>query len=268
MIGQQQLLDEIDKFVASSDNRFIIICGVEGSGKKQVMKYLARQLKAELTPNENKVDSVRQCIKTCYSQTNRIIYAFYDVDKMSFGAKNSLLKITEEPPKKAFFGLTVTNRWTVPATLLSRATVFNMQHYTTAEIADYANSLKAFTIDELEVITQFCKVPGEVKLLAQNSIKDFNEFADLVFNNIAEVSGANAFKISQKLKLKADGVGYDIKFFLRVMANLFINNIDKKNYSAWKLTVKALNELGVTGINKQFLIDRWILDIRDNFLED
>jgi replication-associated recombination protein RarA len=268
MIGQKYVLNQIDKFVGTSGNRFIIIIGRAGSGKKQMANYIAKKLNANLIVNDNKIDTVRECIKTSYTQTEKIIYAFYDADKMSNGAKNSLLKITEEPPKKAYFILTVADRWTLPKTLISRASVFHMQWYSSDNLIEYAKTVKDFDDEELGLIATLCDVPGQVNLLAETDVKLFNEFVNLVVDNIAEVSGANAFKISQKLKLKEDGEGFDVRFFLQTVAKLFIKKIGKKDYVAWRLTAKAINELNVTGINKQFLIDRWILDIRDNFLED
>ena len=37
-----------------------------------------------------------------YKQTERIIYLIQNADKMSLNAKNSLLKLVEEPPQQAY----------------------------------------------------------------------------------------------------------------------------------------------------------------------
>ena len=42
-------------------------------------------------------------IELAYKQTEPIIYLIQDADKMSLGAKNSLLKVIEEPPQQAYF---------------------------------------------------------------------------------------------------------------------------------------------------------------------
>ena len=272
MIGQLRIIKGIDQFVKNSSNRFIIIVGEKGCGKKVATNHLAKSLKASLVVNEIKVDSVRDCIKTAYTQIYKIVYAFYDVDKMSLQAKNSFLKITEEPPKKAYVVLTVTNKFNLPATLHSRATIFDMQDYSEEQLLEYQEKTKSYTIEETKQLLEICTLPGDFDYFQTTDINTFYEFVHLVVENIADVSGANAFKITQKIKTKIDGEGFEAYLFLKVVAKLFLKKVLTENnncdYQAWKITSIAKHDLSINGINKQFLIDKWILDVRDIFLGD
>ena len=99
MIGQTQLLEKIDK-ILDSYPKFSIIVGAKGSGKKTIVKHICNKLRLPIVNFGTSIEDVRKVIDLSYEQTEPICYVCADADAMSLGAKNCLLKITEEPPKK------------------------------------------------------------------------------------------------------------------------------------------------------------------------
>lgn len=272
MIGQHKLLHTVDKMVDNGFPRFTIICGLQSSGKKLVAKYISNKLMAQFIPCDTKVDSIRQVISLAYKQSMPTVYLVADADKMSPAAKNALLKITEEPPRKAYFIMTLTDINNTLSTLKSRGMVFNIDPYTPTDIQDYIH-YKQYVLDkeETNIVTNLCTVPGEVDLLMTYNIKDFYNYVRLVIDNIGKVSGANAFKIGQKLKYKDEDSGWNITLFMRALMYNYLNILDTNKdrcYNSIKVVSKYLAQLNTTGINKSATIDMMILELRGIWVED
>ena len=273
MIGQKNLIGRIEHLIDNNNfPRFSILVGPRGSGKKTLVLYIAKYMKiswAHLL--DVKIDTIRDVIVQAYKVSSPIIYLIPDADTMSNAAKNALLKVTEEPPNNAYFIMTLEDENNTLETIRSRGTVFHMDRYTPDEIASYfyeeyhANNGKP----EEDIIRAICETPGEVDLLSnidnKNYIQEFYDYVQLVVDNIAEVSLANAFKIPSKVALKDTDEGYDLRLFWKAFMKVcFETKIGYKNWGlAVEVTSNYLQKLGVKGINRQMLIDNWLLEIRE-----
>ena len=136
MIGQKRLLSKIDR-IKDNFPRFCIIVGDKGSGKKEICKYISNLLNTSCMYFDSKIDEVRRVIDMAYQQNNLMLYVFPDADSMSVAAKNSLLKVTEEPPKNAYFIITLNNLQNTLETIQSRGMVFKLDPYERNDIRDY-----------------------------------------------------------------------------------------------------------------------------------
>lgn len=267
MIGQKRLLDRLDHMVENGLPRFIIIAGIKGSGKKLLTREIAKRLEAEIIEIETKVDAVRQVIELAYKQINPVIYLISDADRMSIAAKNALLKITEEPPRKAYFIMTLEDLSNTLGTLKSRGTVVTLDPYTSEELIAYSD-LKEYDLNssEIGIMTQVCTVPGEIDRLLRYNIEDFYAFVDKVLNNIGKVNGANAFKIGSAFAYKEGDSGWDISLFFRTMMYICRERLLKEKDSRFRDTIrvssKYLSQLSINGVNKSSTMDMWILETR------
>ena len=108
MIGQVNNIRFLDTCIQNNKlPRFLLIRGDKGSGKKELVKYIAQKTNYELVFFGNSVEAVRNLINLCYQQTKPIIYVITDCEKLSTQAENALLKVAEEPPTNAYIVLTV-----------------------------------------------------------------------------------------------------------------------------------------------------------------
>ena len=263
MIGQRCVQQQIKSAIESKSlARFIILAGDIGSGRKTLAKEIARLVDAECVVVDKGVDAVRDMIEQSYKIAREIVYVLDD-DNMSMSAKSALLKVTEEAPNKARFILITTNVEKTLPTLVSRACVYRMDNYTDADIAYFAGT-------EDWRYPNFCTNKYEVDLLKSYGIEEFVTFVKLVVDNICVVSGANAFKIEQKISFK-DGDGkYDMKVFLQAFrtecmdrAFQFDEYPDKMMYLDWiEITKHTIDTLRISALNKQPLFDEWIFEIR------
>ena len=281
MIGQKGLLSRIDALIDNDKfPRFSIIVGSQGSGKKTLSKFVAKKLGGTCVIVDTSINAIRDMIYRSYKVRSKLVYIIPDADNMSVAAKNALLKIAEEPPNDIYIIMTIENTQNALETILSRATVFYMDMYSNAEIEQYVQNNKQLVdvIHDLELIKDICETPGEVNVVTNNGedgyLQRFCEYVELVFNNIATVSLANAFKIPSKVSLKEGIEGYDLRMFWKLFIYKCIQytkqsintDIEKALIvaEAIPITDKALESLMlVSGINKQQLMDRWILDVRE-----
>jgi replication-associated recombination protein RarA len=271
MIGQHHLKHQIDTLTTNNTfPRFSIIVGPEGSGKKLMSKHIATKLGAFHTLRGVGVDDVRDLIQEAYKVSAPIVYVVADADKMSPAAKNALLKVTEEPPKQAYIILTLTDLNNTINTIRSRGQVFYMDSYTVDNIDEYYKNMFPSYADERHIITDLCVTPGEVELLMEMGPASFYEYVEKVVDNIAEVSGANSFKIAQKIAFKdTDEDKYDLKLFWKAFMTICSSRLreDPHRYAEGiKITSKYLQELRITGINKASTFDMWLLDIRKEWM--
>ena len=263
MIGQKYLKKYV-KTLIEEDNfpRFSIFVGPSGSGKKTFVPEIAGQLLANYVKVfDTKVDTIREVITEAYKVVSPTVYFIPDADNMSNAAKNALLKVTEEPPNNSYFIMTLEDEVNTLETIRSRAQIFYMDMYFPKDLRDYADTLGIKDKEELDIIADVCTTPGDVNILHEQGIKDFYDFTNLVLDNVADVSLANALKIPNKLSLKDGAEGYDLRLFLRMFMSLCISK--QANVDWVRITSECLSRLRVKAINKQMLLDTWIFALRE-----
>ena len=211
MIGQKLLLKQIDRLIEYGFPQFVVITGEKGSGKKTVAEYIAKKIaKVYWTLEENKIANIRQMIQMSYNNYQSTLCIIPEGDTLSTAAQNAILKIVEEPPKNAYFIMTVKDIEYVLPTIKSRAFILSMDPYSKEEITEYSK-------EDNELYAQVCSTPGECDLLQGLGANEFVDFVDKVVDSITEVTVANALKIVQKMSCKEDDKGYDIKLFFKLL---------------------------------------------------
>ncbi len=261
MIGQKSLIKqiegEIDKNVFP---RFSIVVGIAGSEKNEFPKFIAETMSFNYIQIEDcKVDTVRDMIVEAYRLRTPTVYGILDADNMSTQARNSLLKVTEEPPNKAYFVMTLENVSNTLPTIQSRASVYSLQPYDKDSLLQCCKKY-SYSKDVSDIVLKLCETLGDIDVLSEYNPKEFYSFVEKVVEHIGTASGSNSFKISQNIKFKdTDESGYNLNLFWRAFINVCFS---KRLYSGVNITSKYLSKLRNKSINKNMLFDLWILDIR------
>ena len=280
MIGQEKLLDKFDIEYGIKDlPRFTIITGKKGQGKKTLAREVAKRFNYLIIEVGNKIDDIREAIELSYKQTEPIIYLLADADDMSLGAKNSLLKVIEEPPQRAYFMMTLEQIENTLDTIKSRAFILKMQDYSLEEKQKMIDILLPDnTPEDRQILNKFENYYQIEKVISYGP-KEFTDYVIKVFDNIYKVQSANSFKLAETLDLKGDGSGYDLELFWFAYLNEGIDNLfDCTASNDWdkadiiekclSITSNYINALSIKGINKQMLVDNWILAIRKVWLQN
>lgn len=281
MIGQKNVLKRIDTLIEKGFPRFVVITGEKGQGKIELAKEISRRLNIPFCSFGIKIDEIREMIEMSYKQTEPIIYLISDADKMSIGAKNAILKVIEEPPNNAYFIITLNQIENTLPTIKSRCQEIKMEQYSLEDINKMIDIINP-NIKQLDksIIQDIATNYYEIDLLNKYGAEEFYNYVEKVVNNIYKVQSANAFKLAEKLAIKDEEDKYDLKLFLETYkeiclnytTDIILNNQNSIDYICYINSIlktnTIINKLSITGINKQSLIDTWILDIRKIWREN
>ena len=267
IIGQNNLLKNIEWMIdAKCFPRFSIITGEDTKQASAIAGYIAVQLQTfEYLLLNNKIDTIRDMIEDAYKIHQPMTYIITDADSMSIPAKNALLKVTEEPPNNAYFIMILEDLNNTLDTIRSRANVFTMEPYSKAELKEYANKL--YKADDT-LYESICSTPMEIDLLYKMNAETFYQYVSKVVDNIATASGANSFKIADKIALKDEENKYDLRMFWKACCRVFYHKAYDNNdmfvqyLEAGRVTSDYLQKLYIKGVNRQMLFDSWILAVR------
>lgn len=274
MIGQNKVLEKVDNLIEKGFPRFLIITGQRGQGKTELAIEISKRLKIPFCNIGIKIDEIREMIQMAYKQTEPIIYLIQNADKMSIGAKNSLLKVIEEPPQQAYFIMELQQIENTLETIKSRCQQLKLDNYTDKELLEMAEKIKPDITDlEWTIVDSIAINYYEIQLLVNYGITEFYDYVKKVFDHIYKVQSANAFKLSEKLALKNEEDKYDVALFLRTFRIMCMDkllvHLDVEDNEEFSCYAKSINEtsniliqLSINGINKASLIDMWILNIR------
>lgn len=271
-VGQQKAVDNIlNEWSGDRGNRFIILVGPEGSGKSLVAQEVSRGM--------NRVDvagtvaEVRKAVSLAYRVAQPTVYAIDKGDSLSPASKNTLLKVTEEPPNRARFILEARQESSVLETLLSRGKVVRLEPFTPAQIEEYIDLIckdSAQTKDSVfDILSKTCWTPGIVDKMLQYNVEAFYEFARNIVLEIRNVSLTNALKSASKISFKDGEDGYNVELLfelLKFVASAVIRSKQYNNLQEHVNLVRTISKYGrmlrQTGVNKKAIYDMFILEAR------
>lgn len=275
MIGQAELINKIGGQIGRGKfPRFSIFIGEKGSGKKTLAKelmFLGLDV-SEIYFCDIKVDNIREVIESAYKLDEPILYVISDCDNMSNIAANSLLKVTEEPPKNAYFVLTCESIDNLLPTIKSRGVTYMLAPYTYEDKCDYIDTHPNRPSEkDVEFILDVASTIGDIQSCLSQNIREFRDYVNLVIDNIAEVSDSNAFKIGDKIAFKDEKGKYDLRLFWKAFSTICVDLMTKSDDSlkyarAIAITGDYSQQLYIKGINKSMLFDQWIVAIREEWL--
>lgn len=244
---------------------FLIVLGARGSGRKTLVRQAFGERGVECLVIDGKVDAIRAAIEVATNGNGR--YAFLmDADDFSNTSAGALLKITEECPGNAWFALVAPSRQAVLQTLQSRSTMLEMEPYSQADFAEYAKTLAEYGATEADVarVKAHCETFGDAFRLIAMPDKGVGlvEFANLVVQSATEVPLHNALKIPMRVDLKGtDPEKWPPDLLLTTVLHVSggVNPPTEGSLRVLKATNWALGLLQNKSINKQMLLDAWVM---------
>lgn len=262
ILGMKNCIKRIEKL--DKLPQLSIISAPKGAGKSLLIKKLAEDKNMRIQYIGNKIDNIRELIQDSVALEEPTLFAISEGDSMSLGAKNALLKITEEPPNNCYIAIEIRDLSTVLDTIQSRGTLFEIDRYSYNDLKKYAIEVLGMSDNEdTSNICQIATTPGDVKLYQEIGYRDCYNFAEMVFNNIMKVTTGNAFKIKNRINFTGKGDGFPLDMFFNMMLFICRKHIDDpKALYIIECTIKALHMSRVNGANKEMAFDIWVLDCR------
>lgn len=263
MIGQSRFKEQIQELISNDKfPLFTIIVGRSGIGKKTACKYIAQLLGCDCVIWSNKIDDIRELKNIMENQSEEIIYCIPNYEDMSVGAKNSILKICEEPPRRAHIVLTSYSKDIIIPTILGRGTVFELGDYTEDELHQIAKDMIVQESQSTDNIIRLCEVPGDIETVSAMNVEEFINFMNVLWGNITKASAGNLLKVTNKIDTKNDGNGYNLDIFVnylfRMVDSLDASRIKSRLYSQLMQSRRYIQ----MKYNKQYILDDLLLNIR------
>ena len=262
MIGQKENLETITKWrLNKAIPRFTIIEGEEGSGRLTLAKKIIEMLNATGVIIGIGKDEIRETIENAYKVQSTTVYIIRNADDMNVSAKNSLLKLVEEPPNKAYFIMTLKDANNTLATIRSRGTLLKMAPYSTEE-------LRNFTTDE--TILRYFNTPNACMAVDVKQVEKIKKVVMDTIDGIVAKSGTKVLKSCTQLSNKADDGKIDCNLFYSIfkveyLTYAFNNNL--LNPEIIRLLFAINRDMNVTSINKKSCIECTLLTILNIYKE-
>ncbi len=199
--------------------------------------FLVEEIDAASNRGIDDVRSLKERIFVTPSIGKVKVYILDEVHMFTTEAFNALLKILEEPPQFAVFILATTERYKIPATVVSRCSVFEFHKATNQEIvSSVENILKqekiSYQMEALEIIAFYAdgsfrdaiKVAENIATLGEINLANTNQFLDVNVINLAKEILNAVVKKDQGLFLTKIEIlrkkNINEVFFLKLLANL------------------------------------------------
>lgn len=275
MIGQTNLINNVSKLIEDNKlNRFILIVGPRHSGKKYISKYICKLLDLPYIIADNKVEDIRNIIEQAYSTIYKQVLLIYDLQDYNYRAKESILKITEEPPEDKYIIITCNSLNGIKQTIKNRALILTTDYYMPNELKEFAQS-KNINISKINL--SLCSTPTLIEMLLDNRnlYKKYNDYSNYFIKMINQLSGAQSLKIVNEFDTKGNSEDcFDVDlFFIFLYENISLQKtrfiIDEdKSLPEFVLTLLRLiinfkdDMLKINGVSKYALLTMFILDYR------
>lgn len=276
MIGQNKLLEKINRWQELP--RFLIFSGTKYSGRKTLAKQIAKKFNCELIFIGIKIDEIRDMIRLANESDLDIIFFIDEGNKMSLGAENTLLKITEEAPNNSHIILSVENKNLLLPTIISRGEVFNLQQYSLEDFKTFLIDNNITNKEDLnknnyDYLLHTYPNLGYLNILPINESINLFNYCNQISKDIRNANGADVFKIVERIKLKDEQQGWDLNQFLYCLNECCLNNLlkatiskDKKEVdyqiSYIQILTKIDRMLSNNLFNKTYILDKLIIDFK------
>lgn len=240
LVGQEKNLELIKNW--NTMPSFTIVQGNNDTGKTYFIKYLCNKYGLGYMLLNNKVDTIRKLVSTTKPNSN-IVYHFKDFHLASLGAKNALLKITEEPLQGNYIAISGLKQID---TLESRARIIKMQPYTDNDLNTYIENttdidknitqrLISCNFRTPSLISKYCKVEGINELL---------DFAGCIISDITRLSQADVDNIVSRFSRSYEaGKQDEALIFVELLCNLLEEQMLSKNYLSFNTEFNVLFKL-------------------------
>lgn len=238
MIGQEHLKETFKL------HHFNLLVGPQGQGKKTFIKeYVIPKYNYNVVYLGTSIEDMRTLIESVYDIATPTLYVIADADNMNVRAKNSILKVAEEPPENIYMLMTLSDISLTLPTIISRANVYYMDNYTEDELKEYKN-----------IDVSLCDNIMDVQLIEKYDMNLFHKYINNIVNKVPYLSYGSLFKAKELLNT------FDIKFVFKSVIN---ECIKANKLKMADITSRYLSKLRINTLNKELLINAWLLELKE-----
>lgn len=257
MLGQQNIINIIDKFNLSSLPQTILLEGPRGCGKHLLCNYISD--KFNLTTQEI-FDPTFDVITNISFNPTPNIYLIKG-ENLNLKQQNALLKIAECPPKGAYIIIYIEDKNLLIPTLLNRCYILKFNPYTLDVLNNFFPSNLNTNLDLREI----CDTPGKCLNLAQVNVESTYEMALKIINKLHSASLSNTLTIKDKINYKDEYDKIDLFLLLDTLEYLmFKKYVEEKQFifkDLYVITSNYKSKFNTTIYSKEQLMYSYLIAI-------
>lgn len=265
ILGQETLIEKLDKFTLSDFPKTILLQGLRGSGKHLICNYISSKFNIPLEDISKSIN-----IDKIEEIGNRVEPYLYIIDMNILLSKNKLdkeqsvlLKFIEEPLANSFIIILCEAIDQVLPTILNRCIVFNMNSYSRDILMRFTDS------EDNNLILTVAKTPGQILEIKGEKLSDILTFANKIIDNILKVPYYNALRISDKIAFDNEKDKYPLDILLSLILHTLVEKIRVNDidiyYIMYNYFNKLYNQIKKPYINKKYLFENTIFSIKQRF---
>lgn len=254
IIGQDEIINLIDKYSLDTFPHSIIIEGDEGSGKHSIVDYISSKLNLEIV-NLTNAELTLDYLEDMQLRVKPYVYII-NGDELRVSDQNTILKFIEEPLNNSIFIIIVKNVRRLLKTIRNRCQVLKLKPYT-------KDILKMFVEDTNNYrILDICKTPGLVLKFKDINVIEYIQLAEKIIDKIGIASFPNTLTLCDKIGFNNEKDKLNVDLFFEVLVYIFKerfkNDSGSRYHSAYNLSRFLLNDSKAPNINKQLLFSNFL----------
>lgn len=258
IIGQDKLLNKINKLTLDTLPHTIMLCGESGSGRHSIINYVAEKF------NLNAINiSDKLTYETIEEITLKVEPNIYIIEALGLTNKNenAILKFLEEPLKNAFIFIVTETKWDLIETIRNRCHIWQMATYSSEIINTFINEESQFS----SLLLSICKTPGDVITMQGYPINDMILLADKIFDKIGIANYANVLTLSKQIAFKNEKDKFDFHLFIRLLMYVAKQRVYKNTSNCiaqYTCALEFVNRSKIKHIAKQDLFENFLLKLK------
>lgn len=261
IIGQEKLLENINRSSLDNWPRAFILLGDAGSGKHTLIDYISRKFNLatyNITPVLN-----QELITELSNKSTCLIYVI-ESNEITYKQQNMLLKFIEEPPQNAFICILCEHRNSLLSTIWNRCVVYEFAAYKQDELEKFIKD--NVPTAEHHIILDIGSTPGQVIELQNFNLSEYITLGYKLFDNISTASLPNTLSVVEKLNYgKEQGKLLNIHLFIKILYYCILQRIKNTTseyyYQAFKLVNTLCFEYSENKSNAKELFTVFLLDL-------
>ena len=255
MIGQNKIIKQINDSSLDTFPRSLILLGEKGSGRHSLCDIISTHLNIAISDISDSISF--EYLMELTLRPNPSIYTI-EASKISVKKQNAILKLLEEPLKNTYIIIICETSSQLLDTIINRCQTWVMQKYSKDELKLFTNN---------EYILDIAHTPGQIQELEIQDIDSINKLCDTIIDRLSGANYANILTIADKIDFdNEDKSKFSLSCFISILNNKLlqkvINDGDIKYTKAFMLTNQLENECNIPKINKRYLFDSYLTNLK------
>ena len=260
LIGQDSLLETLNKYTIDTLPHAILLEGAFGCGKHTLCHIVGEKFGlevVELTSNEDRKD-----IDEIQLKPFPCLYII-DITNVIPKFQNSILKILEEPPAGAFLFCLCLSKNKVLPTILNRCVAWSFKKYSKAILLPFVTK---FDVADREIALNVFDTPGKLLSGLEQPLNKMYVVANDVVNRIGSASIPNVLSISDKMAYKNEKDKFNLDTFVSVLkycsCQKVVNSLDKYFIKLYNIICEMQSALDLC-LSKQRTFEGYLIRLHE-----